>query len=414
MRSIVFFILSLLTLQVSARQKKAIFVIVDGISADLIEKLSTPNLDAIAAEGGYTHALAGGERGGYSQTPTISAVGYNTVLTGTWVNKHNVWDNDIAAPNYNYPTIFRLFKDSYPDRKIAVFSSWLDNRTKLVGDGLAATRNIKVDHHFDGLELDTVNYPHDRDAAYMKKIDDAVVDHAAAFIRSDGPDLSWVYLEYTDDMGHRYGDGKRYYDAIEHMDDQVGRIWRAIVERRKQTGEDWQIYITTDHGRDSATGRNHGGQSDREKLAWIVTNASGLNSHFREGRASQADIMPSIARFLEISIPESVKREIDGTALIGKISISDARAVVAGDQVLISWTPRYRKGKVKVFVSNTNQYKSGSVDDYRLLRTVKVKDGQIRIPLSEVGGDFSKFVLEAPHNSLNRWLMNQKQNLEVR
>jgi predicted AlkP superfamily pyrophosphatase or phosphodiesterase len=414
MRSIVFFIFLLLTLQVSARQKKAIFVIVDGISADLIEKLSTPNLDAIAAEGGYTRALAGGERGDYSQTPTISAVGYNTVLTGTWVNKHNVWDNDIAAPNYNYPTIFRLFKDQYPDRKIAVFSSWLDNRTKLVGDGLAATRNIKVDHHFDGLELDTVNYPHDRDAAYMKKIDDAVVDHAAAFIRSDGPDLSWVYLEYTDDMGHRYGDGKRYYDAIEHMDEQVGRIWRAIVERRKQTGEDWQIYITTDHGRDSATGRNHGGQSDREKLAWIVTNASGLNGHFRDGSASQADIMPSIARFLEISIPESVKREIDGTSLIGKISISDARAVVAGDQVLISWSPRNRKGKVKVFVSNTNQFKSGSVDDYRLLRTVKVSAGQIRIPFSEVGADFSKFVLEAPHNTLNRWLMSQKQNLEVR
>lgn len=408
MKIITTLIMLLLCMQLTAQQKKAIFVIVDGISADLIEKLPTPNLDAIAAEGGYAHALAGGERGGYTQTPTISAVGYNTVLTGTWVNKHNVWDNDIAAPNYNYPTIFRLFKDQYPNRKIAIFSSWLDNRTKLVGDGLPATRNIQVDHHFDGLELDTVRYPHERDAAHMKKIDDAVVDHAAAFIRSDGPDLSWVYLEYTDDMGHRYGDSQQYYDAIEYMDDQMGRIWRAITDRRQRTGEEWQIYITTDHGRDSATGRNHGGQSDREKLGWIVTNAKNLNAHFHEGRASQADIMPSIARFLDIRIPKAVEWEVDGVSLTGRISLSDPQARIVGEELLISWTPRTKKGKLRVYVSTTNRFKEGGVDEYRLLGKVKVRRGELRIPVSEISPEFSKIVLEGPYNTVNRWVLGRK------
>jgi predicted AlkP superfamily pyrophosphatase or phosphodiesterase len=258
--------------------KKALFVIVDGSAADVIEQQPTPNLDKIAKVGGYTRAHVGGEKGAYSQTPTISAVGYNSLLTGTWVNKHNVWDNDIAAPNYNYRTLFRFFKEQYPQKKTAVFSSWLDNRTKLVGEGLPATGNLKVDHHFDGLELDTVQFPHDKKRDFMHRIDEAVVDKAAACIREEAPDLSWVYLEYTDDMGHMHGDSPEFYKAIAYMDQQMGRLWEAINYREKTFKEDWVIYITTDHGRDSATGKHHGGQSNRERSTWIVTNAKKLNN----------------------------------------------------------------------------------------------------------------------------------------
>jgi len=152
----------------SARSpKKAIFIILDGIPADVIESVETPVLDEIASKGGYSRSFVGGAKDGYSQSPTISAVGYNHVLTGVWTNKHNVWDNDIEAPNYNYWNIFRIAKAANPDIKTAIFSSWTDNRTKLVGEGLPEAGDIKMDYSFDGLEHDTVRFPHTDDRLFM-------------------------------------------------------------------------------------------------------------------------------------------------------------------------------------------------------------------------------------------------------
>lgn len=141
--------------------RKTVFIIVDGIPADIIEKTAPPNLRCKKA-GGYRRAYAGGIKGSYSETPTISAVGYNCVLTGNWVNKHHVRDNDIAQPNSNYPTIFRMLKEQYAQKKTAIYSTRLDNRTKLVGHNFAQTGNLPVDYYYDGLELDTVNFLNDK------------------------------------------------------------------------------------------------------------------------------------------------------------------------------------------------------------------------------------------------------------
>ena len=388
--------------------KKAVFIIVDGIPADVIEKLKLPNFDIIAKAGGFARTRVGGEKGGYTQTPTISAVGYNSVLTGTYVNKHNVWDNDIKAPNYHYPNIFRLLKQQSPTKKIAIFSSWLDNRTKLVGDGLPAAGDIRFDHHFDGLELDTVRYPHDRERWFMHQIDEKVTDEAAQYIRTSAPDLSWVYLEYTDDMGHRYGDGPEFYKAIEYADAQVGRIWQAIEHRQQQFNEDWLIVITTDHGRDAATGKGHGGQSDREKAGWILTNAKDLNSRFTGNSSSIVDIMPTIARFMNIKIPEAVAREVDGVPLIGKLSVTDPSVSYADGQATIRWKAMDRKGKLKIYVSPGNNAKSGGNDEYKLLKKVRVSAGEATLNLKKFPSSFYKILLEGPHNRVNRWIIEAK------
>lgn len=399
----ILFLLSIAATGLCQQNKKALFVIVDGISADVIEKLNTPNLDAIAKVGGYTRAHVGGDKGTYSQTPTISAVGYNSLLTGTWVNKHNVWDNDIVAPNYHYRTIFKFLKEQYPQKKAAVFSSWEDNRTKLVGENLAATGNLKLDYHFDGLELDTIKYPHDKKRDFMHRIDEAVVANASEYIKQQGPDLSWVYLEYTDDMGHMFGDSPEFHKAVELMDAQMGRLWAAIQYREQQFKEDWVIYITTDHGRSANTGKDHGGQSDRERSTWIVSNAKGLNNYFKTGNPGVVDIMPALAQHLSINIPREQLMEVDGVSLTGKLSATHPAVSNENGKLRITWKAADQKGNAKIWLAKTNNFKEGGKDDYILAATVPVKKQEAVIDVKAMPSDVYKVVIETPNNMLNKW-----------
>jgi predicted AlkP superfamily pyrophosphatase or phosphodiesterase len=294
---------------------KAIFIIVDGIPADVLETVSTPVLDSMGGESGYTRAYVGGTAGGESESPTSSAIGYNSLLTGTWANKHNVYDNSVDSPNYDYWDIFRIAKAHDPSLQTAIFSTWTDNRTKLLGDGLKEAGGNKLDYQFDGFELDTDRFPHDLMRDYIRNIDELVTDETARYVEEHGPDLSWVYLEYTDDIGHGYGDSPELTAAVEHMDSQIERIWQAVQVRQENFDEDWLVIVTTDHGRDEETGKGHGGQTERQRTTWIVTNNDKLNARYYELPAI-VDILPSVATHLQLDIPADIQSQLDGQSFI--------------------------------------------------------------------------------------------------
>ena len=386
--------------------RKVVFIIADGIPADVLEKAPTPNIRQLIAAGTYLRAHVGGEQGTYTETPTISAPGYNDLLTGTWGYKHNVWDNAIAAPNYNYPTIFRLVKEAQPARKIAIFSTWTDNRTKLVGEGLPTAGNLHFDYKADGYELDTMAFRHDKASQYTRAIDDRVVAEAAQCLRAQGPDLSWVYLEHTDDVGHRHGDSDELRAAVGYLDAQIGQLQAALVYRRQHFREDWLLVLTTDHGRDAATGRNHGGQSARERATWLVLSAKDVNAAARQQPVAIVDILPTIARFLQVPLPVAAQRELDGVPLLGPVSVAAPQVRAAPDSLRISWTALGAPAEpLKVWATATNRAKTGGADEYTLLGTVPLGRQRLAVGRAAYPAAFYKIVLEGAHNTANAWLM---------
>jgi len=390
-----------------ARTRKVVFIIADGIPADVLQKANLPTLKQLIAAGSYLPAHVGGDLGAYTQTPTISAPGYMDLLTGTWGYKHNVWDNDVKAPNYHYPSIFRLLKEQQPKKRIGIFSTWLDNRTKLLGEGRPDAGNLHFDYHADGYELDTVAFRHDKQSLYTHAIDDKVVAEAAQCLRTQAPDLSWIYLEHTDDVGHRYGDSPQQQQALGYLDAQLAQVQAAIQYRTQRYPEDWLLVLTTDHGRDAATGRGHGGQSARERATWLVLTTKDLNAYARRSTpVAIVDVLPTVARFLQLPLPQATQRELDGVSLLGPVSLAEPQLTAGPDSLRLRWTALGSKTeKVKVWATATNNFKTGGTDTYTLLGTVPL--GRQRAAFSRAAhpAPFYKIVLEGEHNTLNRWLM---------
>lgn len=383
--------------------RKAVYIIIDGVPADMVERLELPAIQEIASEGAYGRSYVGGTVGRYDETPTISAVGYTDLLTSTWLNKHNVPGNDNLSPNYNYPTLFRLAKDQKREVKTAIFSSWTDNRTVLIGEGKPETGKVCIDYVYDGYDLDRESFPDREYDLRIFDIDEHVSECAAQCIREQAPDLSWVYLWYTDDAGHLFGNGERFDEYVRLADRQVARVWEAVKYRREKFGEDWMVIVTTDHGR-TLDGHSHGGQSERERVTWVATNKP-VNGRMKSGRSAITDIAPSMCRFLGFGIPVDVEREQDGTSFYGKSDIMDMEVHPYDSTVTLTWTCLERNVAVRVFAAVTNDFKSGGRDEWIEVGEALSQDESFSVDLTSLPeSDFYKFVAETPDGSLNRWL----------
>jgi hypothetical protein len=401
-RVILLLLISLSVVNGWCGKRKVLFAIIDGIPADCIMRLQPPTIMEIAHEGHFCVSFAGGIVGTASQTPTISAIGYTNILTGTWMYKHQVKGNDNIHPNYSYPTIFRVAKDQPQPVTTAIYSSWTDNRTILLGEGLEATRQLKIDYVRDGYDKDNVRFPKQPGDVQLQKVDDQICSDAAACISSNAPDLNWLYLWYPDDAFHHNGNGKIADDAIMTVDRQLAKVWASVKDRERKYGEDWLVIITTDHGREEK-GFRHGNQSARERASWIATNVKKVNRHFTAGKLSQVDIFPTICQYMQWQLDNNVRFELDGQSFLGKTDMDDFKLFPYDNTIDLQWTPNNRQDNAEVYLTTTNDRFKGMTDNWQKVGEVKVKEGHFLIDFSKYPkSKLYKFAVVTPNTCLTR------------
>mgnify|MGYP000511990698 CR=1 FL=1 len=386
-----------------AKTRKAVYIVLDGIPADYIERVRPTHIFDIARQRlrSRLHRRRSGR-----------------LLTNAYHIGHRLYEHpdryvDEQAsgkrqfkPETQLQLLVNLPSGQSQKKpcKTALFSSWTDNRTVLIGAGKPETGNLTVDYVYDGYELDETRFPPRPDQLHIFSIDSVVSHEAAQCIRRDAPDLSWVYLWYTDSGFHLFGDGAYMDRYVRKTDELVGLIWQAVQYCEAHFDEEWMVIVTTDHGRNES-GHGHGGQLNRERSVWISTNIRQLNRHFTHASLSLVDIQPTLSRFMGFEVPQEVAFERDGISFFGPTDIYDLASHPYDHTVVLSWKSEKTSADATIYMATTNRFASGGTDEWKVVGKVKARSGRYVVDLSQYpSSKFYKFAVATPCNVLTRWV----------
>ena len=286
-------------------QQKSLVIGIDGLGFGQqgFSVAETPSLDSLidgsfaggAYRGAYTDdAFAGGIVGTPSQQSTVSGPGWSSILTGVWIDKHNVSGNSFSAPNFrDNPTYLATLKAALPDLKTASFINW-----------------SPIDTHIISSADSDANPENDLDFRRTYGSDPLVAAGAAELLAGSGildPDVVFVAFDEVDAAGHSCGSsGACYQREIQEVDALVGQLLATITVRPFFNEEDWQIVVTSDHGHTPFGG--HGGQSDLERRIPFIVSSKTLNEgtlpSFPEAVA-HVDVAPTVLSHFGVPLAEN-------------------------------------------------------------------------------------------------------------
>lgn len=328
-----FFVLLLPLAKPAFAVPKTLLIGVDGVQLERLQAINPTNFNRLNIAKTYT----GGIVGESSEQDTNSGPGWATILTGVWKHKHLVATNEAGEANPAFPSVFKRLKLANSQLKIGSFAHWNAINAQFFTSDVAL-----IDQVQSGLT------------------DVAAVSAAINFINVGG-DFTFVHLDDVDHTGHSYGFGSAYDMSLAVMDQQLGQLINAVLAKQQQTGDDWLILVTTDHGRE-ASGYNHGGQSQSEKTSFIASNKS-LNAEFYSpvvnvantslnglyGYAAETAVMPTILTHMGVAVQPVW--QLDGVSLLGGLGV---RKVMKGASSTLGWYAQ-GGGNVSIYNAKTSQ-----------------------------------------------------------
>jgi hypothetical protein len=263
-----------------------------------------PNLARLARQG-----FAKPSRLEYdSQVLTLSEVGWSSIASGVWPDKHGVdgrkfnMDPKQATKN-GYLDFLTRVQRAKPRLDTYLASDWANLGLPENGGPIFGP----TDERF-AISVDTETIPA-WDAGDVQ-----VTNAARSFLQDGVADVSFVYFGLVDETAHLSGSATPVYpQAITTTDARIGQVLRAVRRRPAYGFESWTVIVTTDHGQqnlDEPSIASHLSQTPLEVTAFVIGAGPGLGG---AKKPKVVDIAPTV--FQRLGIPVRSAWKLDGRPL---------------------------------------------------------------------------------------------------
>lgn len=265
--------------------KRVLLIGVDG-AGNYFRDEYTPNFHRIFAEGSINYE-------GWSQYPTTSAHNWTAMLHGVRYQTHHI--NNFVANNRKYslpqyPSVFKVCGDLYPDAQMISLTSWYPINYGIIED---------MDN------LIKYNGPKTLDDDPLLTATDEA--HKDAFLHelAEGldPKIAFMYFGEVDEYGHTYGRNEDFYEAIRRVDGYIGEVYDAYETRGFV--EDTLFVFVTDHGHRRHGGHGFNSVSERTVTIAVAGAKGNINAGNPSGKAVTQDVASIILYGLGIAQPET-------------------------------------------------------------------------------------------------------------
>jgi Type I phosphodiesterase / nucleotide pyrophosphatase len=261
-------------------------------------------------------------------TNTLSEVGWSSVASGVWEDKHGVDGTKLnmdpgQATKNGYLDFLTRIEQGRPRLSTFIASDWdnlglAENGGPIFGTAMDANFAARV----------TVETVEAWDAG-----DEQVTRAATRYLRRGNPDAGFVYLGVVDETAHLVGSATpAYARAIRTTDGRIGRLLAAVRGRPSYPFESWTVLVTTDHGQRPLTEPSlisHFFDTPLERTVFVIGSGPGLR---RVTRARVVDVQPTVLHQLGLRVDPAWR--LDGRSLSRARPPSSASASLRGGRLV--------------------------------------------------------------------------------
>ena len=240
------------------------FVMIDGLRPDALERCDCPTLHGLIARGASTLEAV-------SVMPSITLPCHTSIFHSVPPTRHGITTNDWQPMARPLPGLMEVAKGA--GKRCAAIYNW------------EPLRNLSQPLSLDAFYC--------RDTSYQFNGDDWVADAAIRHLINYPTDFAFVYFGTVDTAGHRYQWlSDDYLRQVERVDKNFSHLLQALPD---------SIHVLTqaDHG---GHDRIHGtDMAEDMTIPWIIAGPSIRQGHTIASHVSLLDTAPTLARIMGLT-----------------------------------------------------------------------------------------------------------------